>query len=238
MQTILDSEAALVAGGSPKTLTPTFPNGVAGKQGRWRDSIPIRAMAPSVVNEGLGRVRKELGRVRVSAIVPRRRASSSGAYGGETCSSSISFEDDDAVFADRLHSSESGSTACTSEPDAESDDASWGLDGLELVDEAIEVDLGTADDPPFEDDFDDFSLDRPVGLSPPQPFLMPHQSPDLGHDNGSTSSYSSLEPFPPSLVTLPPPPPPLSSSSSPSSQQTKKPRRKLKGTPAPAPSFC
>ncbi|KAK4699999.1 hypothetical protein P7C70_g6253, partial [Phenoliferia sp. Uapishka_3] len=154
MQTILDSEAALVSA-SPKTLTPTFPNGVAGKQGRWRDAIPIRSMAPSV-NESIGRVRKELGRVRVSAMVPRRRASSSGGYGtaGETYSSSISFEDNDAVFADRMHS-ESGSTACTSEPDAESDDASWGLDGLE--EEPVDMDVGLIDEEPFEDDFDDFS---------------------------------------------------------------------------------
>lgn len=238
MQTILDSEAALVSG-SPKTLTPTFPNGVAGKQGRWRDAIPIRAMAPSV-NEGLGRVRKELGRVRVSAIVPRRRASSSGAYGtvGEPYSSSISFEDDDAVFADRMHS-ESGSTACTSEPDASSDDASWGLDGLEEEPD-MELDAGMSllDEAPFEDDVDDFALDALLAKSPglandaPRISLPVPMAANLGagQDAGSTSSFSSLEPSPRKeshLVSSVP----LAASPS----QSKKSKRKVKGA---SPSFC
>ncbi|KAI5474666.1 WD40/YVTN repeat-like-containing domain containing protein [Pseudohyphozyma bogoriensis] len=171
MQTILDSEAALVSR-SPKTLTPTFPNGVAGKQGRWRDALPIRSVAPTV-NEGLGRMRRELGRVRASAIVPRRRASSSGVYGAEaTYSTSVSFEDD-AVFADHAGSGsgEAMSTPGTSEQDELSDDALWGLDGLAeeepLEEDGIEL-LGEdeEEEPPFEDDFeDDFVLDQPAAAT-------------------------------------------------------------------------
>lgn len=262
MHTILDSEAALVAG-APKPLPPMFPNGVAGKQGTWRDALPI----PSV-NEGLGRVRKELGRVRVSAIVSGRRASSSGGFasasagagGGETYSSSISFEDDDAVFADRVHSSESGSTAGTSEePDGpESDDASWGLDGLE--EEPADMDVGAeGDSPPFEDFFDDFVLDQPVGVAAvalpsssrlplprvptpraapatlplplPLPLPIGSWSPG-GLDAGGSSSFLSLEPSPRKESHL-------GAAAAPASRVKKSKRKVARGsTPVPAPSFC
>ncbi|KAM0748353.1 hypothetical protein T439DRAFT_79576 [Meredithblackwellia eburnea MCA 4105] len=242
MQTILDSEGALTTG-SPKTLTPTFPNGVAGKQGRWRDALPIRNMVPpNVVNEGFGRMRKELGRVRVSAssIVPRRRASSSGAYYGHapdaTYSSSISFEDDDAVFADRIHS-ESGSTACTSEQEVD-DDLSWALEEEPAIDASSP---NAHDEVPFEDDFEDFVLDhentsKVSGLVSSKDTLLSLPVPIAGATGiggpGSTSSFGSFDPSPAQkeshLISI-------STSPTPSSAGSKKSRRK-KGAHSPA--FC
>jgi hypothetical protein len=154
MQTILDNE---VPPGSPRLAPPgSFPNGVAGKQGRWRDAIPIRAVAPTV-NAGIGSVRQGLGRVRASAMVPRRRASSGAYADGATYSSSISFEDD-TVFADHIIAdSESASTACTSEHD--SGDDAWGLNGLDEEDEVATDGAGDGGDYaihdiPFEDEFE------------------------------------------------------------------------------------
>lgn len=163
MQTILDRDNSLPR--SPSSLAPAFPNGLPGKHGSWRDAIPI--IAPSV-NDGVARVRRELGRVRASAIAPRRRASA-GAY-QEAGSSSVSFEDD-AVFADHVGRSESGSTACTSEQDIESDDA-WGLDGLEEEEEETAAAAAKAEaiaEIPFEDDFDDFDLGPRSDKSPSPP---------------------------------------------------------------------
>jgi hypothetical protein len=151
MQTILDADAH-VASTSPR-IAPAFPNGVSGKNaGWWRDAIPIRSVAPTV-NDGLRTVRRELGRVTTSGIaVARRRASTSG-YG--EYSSSVSFEED-AVFADLVGRSE-GSTAGTSEPDGESDEA-WGLDGLEEETFDARSGEGVTVEIPFEDDFDDFNF--------------------------------------------------------------------------------
>lgn len=160
MQTIIDRDDSLPR--SPKAA-PAFPNGLPGKHGSWRDAIPIRA--PSV-NDGVARVRRELGRVRASAIGPRRRATS-GAY-PEAASSSVSFEDD-AVFADRVGCSESGSTACTSEQDVESEDT-WDLDGLEEEDRAATRAEAIAEIS-FEDDFDDFDLGPRIDKPPSPPRL-------------------------------------------------------------------
>ncbi|GAA6048287.1 hypothetical protein JCM3770_006521 [Rhodotorula araucariae] len=154
MHALLDFDQ--VAPGSPQLPAPTFPNGVPGKHGSWRDAIPIpRNVGPAAI-EGLGRVRQGLGRVRVPAgmlpvSVGRRRSiaspSTAAAAGGRAAaySSSISFDDDDAVFADPLDglasASMSASTACTSElgdgcKDAargstcgeDADDEDWGWD--------------------------------------------------------------------------------------------------------------
>ena len=116
MQTILDHQDPTSPRPNSRAMAPTFPNGVAGKQGTWRDSIPIRHVAPTV-QEGLGRVRREIGRVAES----RRRARSAAtdrpelSSAGEGCSSSVSFDDDEAVFADRGELEGSESTEGTSE---------------------------------------------------------------------------------------------------------------------------
>lgn len=209
MHALLDFDQ--VAPGSPKLPPPTFPNGVPGKHGSWRDSIAIpRNVGPAAI-ESLGRVRQGLGRVKVPSgimlpvSVGRRRSSvpgigtaaapSQGTVGGVTSaaySSSISFDDEEAVFADRLEGSLS--TACTSElgdggkgvvhgssvgaEDADEED--WGWD--ERVDEdsahgredvARRSESSGALAPlremaPFEEDFDDLDLElapSPVSLA-------------------------------------------------------------------------
>lgn len=190
IQTILDHNEDGSPHPSPK-LTPGFPNGHPGKQGRWRDAIPIRAVAPTV-RQGIGRVR--------AAVPTRRRTSSSLGTDGGAYSSSLSFEDD-AVFADReaVADSESSSTAPTSEmcDDAmdtfemgEDDEVNWGLDGLD--EEETTHGRDTQDEIPFEEDFDeDFGLfGPPVGIvasSLPVPILDQD-------DRSSTSSNFGASP--------------------------------------------
>ncbi|GAA5867773.1 hypothetical protein JCM1840_006688 [Sporobolomyces johnsonii] len=191
MQTVLDSEAML-APGSPKLPAPTFPNGLPGKQGSWRDAIPIRAVGPAAM-EGIGKVRQGLTRVRVSTgivgVARSRRASASAVAQANAAaySSSISFDDDDAVFADRIggiDGSESASTACTSEIDEELKDGGaggkkaahgevddWDWDAGDDGDEATTTKPATTPGDvslagiPFEEDFDDFELELPPPAS-------------------------------------------------------------------------
>lgn len=123
MHTFLDPQTIL-APGSPQLRPPTFPNGVPGKQGSWRDSIQIpRGVAPAAL-EGIERVRQSLGQIRVpKGMIPvtGRRGSMAGVVPADcqlAYSTSISFEDEDAVFADReLGPSQSVSTACTTDVD-------------------------------------------------------------------------------------------------------------------------
>ncbi|GAA5981673.1 hypothetical protein JCM10908_004561 [Rhodotorula pacifica] len=122
MHTFLDPQTIL-APGSPQLRPPTFPNGVPGKHGSWRDSIQIpRGVAPAAM-EGIERVRQSLGHIRVpKGMIPvGRRGSLAGASASDlqaAYSTSISFEDEDAVFADReLAPSQSVSTACTTDLD-------------------------------------------------------------------------------------------------------------------------
>ncbi|GAA5854737.1 hypothetical protein JCM3766R1_003265 [Sporobolomyces carnicolor] len=173
MQTVLDQDA-LLAPGSPKLPAPSFPVGVAAKQGSWRDSIPIRSVGPAAI-EGLDRVRQGLGRVRLSKAgelvdAARRRRSLIGSSGQAAYSSSISFDDDEAVFADRLSIEDMGSasTAFTSEGEEgrAQKDEEWGWD--EPLDDA---DLPSSKpspspivdalaEPLFDDcDFDNFELE-------------------------------------------------------------------------------
>ncbi|GAA5878655.1 hypothetical protein JCM16303_002159 [Sporobolomyces ruberrimus] len=187
MQTVLDQEAIL-APGSPKLPAPSFPVGIAAKQGSWRDSMPIRSVGPAAI-EGFGRVRQGLGRVRLPNAgelvdAARRRRSSVatllGSSGPGAYSSSISFDGEEAVFADKLLAEEMGSasTACTSEGD-EADRSKgllrdevdeWGWD--EPIDEPSHdprIAPSPIDDalsqPLFDDDFDNFELE----LSAPPP---------------------------------------------------------------------
>ncbi|CEQ40271.1 SPOSA6832_01880 [Sporobolomyces salmonicolor] len=190
MQTVLDSEAIL-APGSPKLPAPTFPNGLPGKQGSWRDAIPIRSVGPAAM-EGIGKVRQGLTRVcaptGIIGVARSRRASASAVAqtNAAAYSSSISFDDDDAVFADRIggiDGSESASTACTSEIDEELKDG--GAGGKKAANGEVDDwdwDAGDGDERtttrptsapgdislagiPFEEDFDDFELELPPPAS-------------------------------------------------------------------------
>ncbi|GAA5998121.1 hypothetical protein JCM5350_006679 [Sporobolomyces pararoseus] len=194
MQTVLDQEAILVPG-SPKLPAPSFPVGIAAKQGSWRDSIPIRSVGPAAIG-GLDRVRQGLGRVRLPKAAgeivdaARRRRSLIGSSGQAAYSSSISFDDDEAVFADRLSVEEMGSasTACTSE--GEEGGLSKGLAGGEdewAWDEPNDEPAAhpslqpspspfdeTLSQPLFDDaDFDNFELE----LSTPPPSTVKPESP-------------------------------------------------------------
>ncbi|GAA5977579.1 hypothetical protein JCM11641_006869 [Rhodosporidiobolus odoratus] len=194
MQTFLDSESML-SPGSPKLPAPTFPNGVPGKHGSWRDSIPIltaqaRQVAPAAL-EGFGKVRQGLGRVRmptvpsgVSGMMPLGRQRTAPAA-PVTYSSSVSFEED-AVFAEQagLDGPSSGGTGCTSDADDEvarksgglgaGDEEDWGWDDRidDNLGEEKKPALSTVATPssgaletPFEEDFDDFEMELP-GFSP------------------------------------------------------------------------
>ncbi|GAA5910003.1 hypothetical protein JCM8208_006410 [Rhodotorula glutinis] len=209
MHALLDFDQ--VAPGSPQLPPPTFPNGVPGKHGSWRDSITIpRSVGPAAI-ESFGRVRQGLGRVKVPSgimlpvSVGRRRSSGpitahqplpAGVVTAAAYSSSISFDDEDAVFADRLEGSLS--TACTSElgdvggkgvarsssvggDDADEED--WGWDDRVDEDEprgaggARRSDSSGALAPlremaPFDEDFDDLDL----GLAPPTSPAGPHKA--------------------------------------------------------------
>uniref|UniRef100_A0A0K3CNN2 BY PROTMAP: gi/472584930/gb/EMS22505.1/ WD40/YVTN repeat-like-containing domain containing protein [Rhodosporidium toruloides NP11] gi/647400934/emb/CDR46794.1/ RHTO0S13e01904g1_1 [Rhodosporidium t... n=1 Tax=Rhodotorula toruloides TaxID=5286 RepID=A0A0K3CNN2_RHOTO len=215
MQTFLEAEAML-APGSPNLPTPTFPNGVPGKHGSWRDSIPIpRKVGPAAI-EGIGKVRQGLGQIRVPKGImslPGRRASSSTSIGQAPAaySSSLSFEDDDAVFADHAVAA-SASTAYTSDIDScgcvikgDGEDAppareeeDWGWD--DRLDEPIQTSGTTTMKPassaldlatPFEDDFDHFELElpaasplslKPASLAVPSPLtLEPVDAPVKAH---------------------------------------------------------
>ncbi|GAA5846088.1 hypothetical protein JCM9279_004782 [Rhodotorula babjevae] len=209
MHALLDFDQ--VAPGSPQLPPPTFPNGVPGKHGSWRDSIAIpRSVGPAAI-ESLGRVRQGLGRVKVPSgialpgSVGRRRSSvaatgeqpvPAGVVAAATYSSSISFDDEDAVFADRLEGSLS--TACTSElgdgggkgvarrssvgaEDADEED--WGWDDRVDEDEppagagARRSDSSGAlaslrEIAPFDEDFDDLDL----GLAPSPSVAVAHKA--------------------------------------------------------------
>lgn len=225
MQTFLEAEAML-APGSPNLPTPTFPNGVPGKHGSWRDSIPIpRKVGPAAI-EGIGKVRQGLGQIRVPKGImslPGRRASSSTSIGQAhtaAYSSSISFEDDDAVFADHAVAA-SASTAYTSDigscggvtkvdgVDAppSRDEEDWGWD--DRLDEPAHTGGTTTTRPastaldlstPFEDDFDHFELElpsaspfslKPPTLAVPSPLaLEPVDAPVNTHLAPPVQSYS------------------------------------------------
>ncbi|GAA5911021.1 hypothetical protein JCM6882_006750 [Rhodosporidiobolus microsporus] len=206
MQTFLEAET-LLAPGSPKLVAPAYPNGVPGKHGSWRDTM-ARHVAPAAL-EGIGKVRQGLGRVRIPSVAalpsgmiplplgrnktaPSTVQTASGATGGVAYSSSLSFEDDDAVFAERNAFEEGGAsvgTAFTSEDEAKGvaggvglgveDDEDWGWDdriGAGEDDErqrlpkpasssSIATPSSGALETPFEEDFDDFELELP-GQSP------------------------------------------------------------------------
>ncbi|GAA5942947.1 hypothetical protein JCM3775_001234 [Rhodotorula graminis] len=209
MHALLDFDH--VAPGSPKLPPPTFPNGVPGKHGSWRDSIAIpRSVGPAAI-ESFGRVRQGLGRVKVPSgillpvSVGRRRSSgpittqqplAAGVVTAAAYSSSVSFDDEDAVFADRLEGSLS--TACTSElgdgggkgvahgssgggDDADEED--WGWD--DRVDEDEPRGAGGVrrsgssgalaplrEMAPFDEDFDDLDL----GLAPSPSSAVAHKA--------------------------------------------------------------
>ncbi|GAA6002197.1 uncharacterized protein JCM10292_000803 [Rhodotorula paludigena] len=209
MHALLDFDQ--VAPGSPKLPVAAWPNGVPGKHGSWRDSIPIpRNVGPAAL-EGIGRVRQGLGRVRMPAgmlpvAVGRRMSLASGSSAtasgagvdaarptSAAYSSSISFDDDDAVFADRLDdltsASISASTACTSEVDEDrssvvgrkssvarggtADDEDWGWDDPDAADEASTRAPGSSgsalaplsETTPFEEDFVAFEFELPTTTS-------------------------------------------------------------------------
>ncbi|BGO94008.1 hypothetical protein NBRC10512_003641 [Rhodotorula toruloides] len=225
MQTFLEAEAML-APGSPNLPTPTFPNGVPGKHGSWRDSIPIpRKVGPAAI-EGIGKVRQGLGQIRVPKgmmSLPGRRASSATSIGqvpSAAYSSSISFEDDDAVFADHAVTA-SASTAYTSDIDScagvikgDGEDAppareeeEWGWD--DRLDEPTQTSGTTTMKPasnaldlatPFEDDFDHFELELPAAsplslepssLAVPSPLtLEPVDAPVKAHLAPPVQVYS------------------------------------------------
>ncbi|BGP15977.1 hypothetical protein JCM10213_004794 [Rhodosporidiobolus nylandii] len=188
MQSFFETESML-APGSPKLPAPGYPNGVPGKHGSWRDSLPVfaaqaRQVAPAAL-EGFGKVRQGLGRVRlpavpagVSGMIPLGRNNQAPTAPGPIAaySSSISFEDDDAVFAERLAADDAASagTACTSEDDlvrktsggarGAGDEEDWGWDdGEEGTKPAVATPLSGAE--PFEEEFDDLDLELP-GFSP------------------------------------------------------------------------
>ncbi|GAA6002430.1 hypothetical protein JCM10207_001115 [Rhodosporidiobolus poonsookiae] len=186
MQTFLDNESML-APGSPKPA-PSFPVGVPGKHGSWRDTA--RHVAPAAL-EGIGKVRQGLGRVRIPSVPagmiplgrnkPSTGAAAAGA--GVAYSSSLSFEDDDAVFAERMTADDAASagTACTSEIDdalgakmaaGSGADEDWGWDDRLDEDEPARPAVASSVATPssgaletFEEDFDDFDLELP-GASP------------------------------------------------------------------------
>jgi len=188
MQTFLDSEAFL-APGSPKLPAPTFPNGVPGKHGSWRETV-TKTVAPAAM-EGLGKVRQGLGKVRIpsvgvpSGMIPlggRSRTSTGVVAPAQVAySSSLSFEDDDAVFAERvaIDDAASAGTACTSDGGVlKEDDEDWGWDDrndeIEPVTSTIATPSSGALETPFEEDFDDLELDLPRA----SPHKIP---PPLGH---------------------------------------------------------
>ncbi|GAA5911452.1 uncharacterized protein JCM6883_005761 [Sporobolomyces salmoneus] len=184
MQTVLDQEAIL-APGSPKLPAPSFPVGVAAKQGSWRDSVRPAAI------EGLDRVRQGLGRVRLPKAgdlvdAARRRRSLIGSSGQVAYSSSISFDDNEAVFADRLSVDEMGSasTACTSEGEegqmAKDGVEDWGwdepIDEVSIPSSSSKPSPSPLDDalsqPLFDDaDFDNFELE--LSVPPIAPAKLP-----------------------------------------------------------------
>ena len=221
MHALLDFDH--VAPGSPQLPPPTFPNGVPGKHGSWRDSIAIpRSVGPAAI-ESLGRVRQGLGRVKVPSgitlpgSVGRRRSSvpvsaqqpiPAGVVTAAAYSSSISFDDEDAVFADHLEGSLS--TACTSElgdgggkgvslsrsvGNDDADEEDWGWDDRVDEDEprggagARRSDSSGALAPlremaPFDEDFDD--LDLGLATSP---------SPAIAHKAAATVSLAAPSPL-------------------------------------------
>ncbi|GAA5971307.1 hypothetical protein JCM3765_003558 [Sporobolomyces pararoseus] len=223
MQTVLDQEAIL-APGSPKLPAPSFPVGIAAKQGSWRDSIPIRSVGPAAF-EGIDRVRQGLGRVRLPKAAgelvdaARRRRSLIGSSGQAAYSSSISFDDDEAVFADRLSVEEMGSasTACTSEgeerglskrPAGGEDEWGWDEPDDEGSHPSMQPSPSPVDDalsqPLFDDaDFDNFELE----LSTPPPSTIKSESPppsiavDLPSPLASSSATTTRSLAPP--VSLP-----------------------------------
>ncbi|BGP24518.1 hypothetical protein JCM10295v2_003436 [Rhodotorula toruloides] len=221
MQTFLEAEAML-APGSPNLPTPTFPNGVPGKHGSWRDSIPIpRKVGPAAI-EGIGKVRQGLGQIRVPKglmALPGRRTSSSTSIGQGSAaaySSSISFEDDDAVFANYAVTA-SASTAYTSDIDScggvakgEGEDGpppraeeDWGWD--DRLDGSSQTSGTTTTKPASSaldlatDDFDHFQLElpaaSPLSLKPsvavPSPLtLEPVDAPVKAHLAPPVQVYS------------------------------------------------
>ncbi|BGP31941.1 hypothetical protein JCM10296v2_003720 [Rhodotorula toruloides] len=214
MQTFIEAEAML-APGSPNLPTPTFPNGVPGKHGSWRDSIPIpRKVGPAAI-EGIGKVRQGLSQIRVPKGImslPGRRASSSTSIGQAPAaySSSISFEDDDAVFADHAVAA-SASTAYTSDIDScggiikddgvaappVREEEDWGWD--DRLDDPTQMSGTTTTKPASSaldlatsfDDFDHFELElpaasplslKPSSLAVPSPLtLEPVDAPVKAH---------------------------------------------------------
>lgn len=196
IQTKLDQDEAR-SGGKEGIYNPTFPNGIAGRQRHWRETLPITVVGVNV-NEGLGRMRRELGRVAIGASnMSRRRRTSLSTNMNSTStnySSSISFEEDDAVWTERVNeeNSESGSTGCTSEredgeegeeEDLMGDDICWNLEGVNGS--GLELN-STIEEVPFEDD-DDFFGEKQVLISPPT-------ITSVDQDNSSSSfEPSSLE---------------------------------------------
>ncbi|GAA5842488.1 hypothetical protein JCM11251_007330 [Rhodosporidiobolus azoricus] len=205
MQTFLEAEAIL-APGSPKLIAPAYPNGVPGKHGSWRETM-TRHVAPAAL-EGIGKVRQGLGRVKIPSVpalptgmiaLPlgaRSKSASavagqttSGTAGGVAYSSSLSFEDDDAVFAERVgfDAPASVGTAFTSEAEDDTkggdgagvaglgaeDDEDWGWDnGIGVVeDDRLAANPASSSsgatpssgtlETPFEEDFEDFEMELP-----------------------------------------------------------------------------
>lgn len=189
MQTILDADLS----GSPSSAAG-FPNGVPGKTGagRWRETLPLHAaqvnaglaVGISTVRSGLGLVGRgavQVAQAGAGLAAARRAGSKAEDIGG----SSVSFEDD-AVFAE-YHEGGTDSTAATSErgsEECEEEDAAWGLDGLNEEDEGTTAGVEGL---PFEDDFDDFILDRPSRPSAPD-LLLPLA---LDFDSASAASEDS-----------------------------------------------
>ena len=83
---------------SPPVL-PMLPNGAPAS--RFRNSIPIRNVAVGItdgVTEGLGRLRREIGRVRSPRLNPRTEQSGAGAGGGLHSWASLEFDEEDEDF--------------------------------------------------------------------------------------------------------------------------------------------
>lgn len=197
IQSKLDQDEARLRGGKEGIYNPTFPNGLAGRQRHWRETLPITVVGVNV-NEGLGRMRRELGRVAFSATnmsMGRRRRTSLSTNTNANYSSSISFEEDDAVWTERVNeeNSESGSTGCTSERDeredggdAEGEEDLTGDDICWDLEEVNGLELHATPEIPFEDD-DDFLGEKQVLISPPT-------ITSVDQDNSSSSfEPSSLE---------------------------------------------
>ncbi|GAA6027289.1 hypothetical protein JCM8097_002562 [Rhodosporidiobolus ruineniae] len=236
MHTLLDSPSLVP--GSPSLPAPSFPNGGAGKHGSWRDTV-VRQVAPAAM-EGINKARQSLGRVRMpnvhvnvgaalpSGMIPLplgrgKAAPQSAAAGGAgvAYSSSISFEDDDAVFAELDAASvgtgatsevdEFGGAAGAKKGDEGAEEEDWGWD-----DRIGEVDVPAQAAPssssevatpssgaletPFDEDFDDLDFgvsaaSKPLSLAHPSPFAL-----DPVDDGSNKSSPSPAIPIPSGLA--------------------------------------